>query len=131
MDFSIAEPLMLKYGISPEQIDELKVLAAKLPSDVIDGSRMPLPHIPGLSAFESEVLMMRMLDAIAPTFGVVVEGGELCDIAGYPGMLELMTKADRHSRAHLRNNNAITVEERKTFTEVDAAGLPEKKHLHA
>lgn len=99
MDFSIAEPLMLKYGISQPQVNALKELAAKLPSDVIDGTRMPIPRIPGLGAFESEVLMVRMLDAVVPLYGFAVEGTKLLDIAGYPSMLELMKMADRRVRS--------------------------------
>ncbi len=112
MDFSISEPLMLKYGISLEQIDVLKALAAKLPSDVVDGTRMPLPCIPGLSAFESELLIERMLDVVAPIFGVGVEGSELLDLAGYPSMLELMTVAERQA------------------PDVHPASASEKPHLH-
>lgn len=123
MDFSIAEPLMLKYGISTKQINELKEIAAKLPSDVVDGSRMPLPRIPGLSDFESEVLIVRILDAVAPTFGVAVVGQDLCDIAGYPSMLELMKKAEENARAPLRKNKPLTLEDSKAMTEVDAANL--------
>jgi hypothetical protein len=106
MDFSISEPLMLKYGISLEQINALKALAAKLPSDVVDGTRMSLPRIPGLSAFESELLIERMLDVVAPVFGVDVEGGELLDLAGYPNMIELMAVAERQAAdAHLTSGS--------------------------
>ena len=83
-----------------------------MPSDVIDGTRMPLPCIPGLSVFESELLMARMLDAIAPTCGFASEWTELLDIAGYPSMMELMKVADR----------------RPISRKVEAADLVDKPH---
>lgn len=94
MDFLVAEPLMLKYGITPKQIDELKALAAKLPADFVDGTRMPIPKMPGLTASESELLMARMLDAIAPLLGVPVDDPNLLDELGLPTMRELMKTAD-------------------------------------
>src|SRR4051812_38740059 len=107
MDFSIAEPLMLKYGITHAQITELKALAAKLPSDVLDGTRMPIACIPGLNAVESELLMARMLDAIAPAFGVAVPGGELLDLAGCPSLQTLMRTADHRQHTCRRSCGAI------------------------
>ena len=131
MDFSIAEPLMLKYGITPEQIKQLKALADKLPSDVVDGTRMPTPYIPGLSAFESELLMARMLDAIAPMFGISTEGADLLDLAGYPDMRALMKKADRRMHARRRWGTQITLKRSERTEESEAGALAEKPHLHA
>ena len=99
MDFLIAEPLMLKYGITPQQINELKALAAKLPADFVDGTRMPISKMPGLSTSESELLMARMLDAIAPLLGVPVEDPYLFDELGLPTMQELMRTADQRKEA--------------------------------
>jgi hypothetical protein len=98
MDFLVAEPLMLKYGITPKQIDDLKALAAKLPADIVDGTTMPVPKMPGLSASESELLMARMLDAIAPLLGAPVEDPYLLDELGLPTMQELMTIANQRQQ---------------------------------
>lgn len=95
MDFLDAKPLMLKHGVTPQQIDELKALAAKLPADLIDGTRMPIPQMPGLTASESELVMARMLDAIAPLLGVPVDDPHLLDELGLPTMRELMRTADQ------------------------------------
>ncbi|MEO5933132.1 MAG: hypothetical protein ABIQ08_06230 [Duganella sp.] len=99
MDFVVAEPLMLKYGITPAQIDDLKALAAKLPADFVDGTRMPMSKMPGLTTSESELLMARMLDAIAPLLGVPVGDPDLLDVLGPPTMQELMRTAAKHLEA--------------------------------
>lgn len=95
MDFPVAEPLMLRYAITPQQIDEPKALAAKLPADLIDGTRKAIPKMPGLTASESQLLMARMLDAIAPLLGVPEDDPHLLDELGLPTMRELMRTADQ------------------------------------
>lgn len=99
MDFVVVEPLMLKYGITPAQIDDLKALAAKLPADFVDGTRMPMTEMPGLTTSESELLMARMLDAIAPLLGVPVGDPDLLDVLGLPTMQELMRTADERKES--------------------------------
>jgi hypothetical protein len=107
MNFLGAGPLMLKYGIAPEQVDELKALAAKLPADFVDGTRMPIPGMPGLTAAESELLMARMLDAIAPLFDVPVDDPALLDELGLPTMRELMRTADQRKEGARRRRQGF------------------------
>lgn len=102
MDFLVAEPLMLKYGITLEQIDKLKALAAKLPADFVDGTRMPIPKMPGLTTSESELLMARMLDAIAAVLGVPVDDPDLLDVLSLPTMQELMRTGGERKKSALR-----------------------------
>ena len=128
MDFLVAEPLMLKYGITSEQIDDLKALAAKLPTDIVDGTRMPVPKMPGLSASESELLMARMLDAIAPLLGVPVDDPYLFDELGLPTMQDLMRTANRRQKGARQRRHDLeraTCETAKNATVGDEA---EKNH---
>ena len=130
MDFLIAEPLMLKYGITPQQINELKALAAKLPADFVDGTRMPIPKMPGLSASESELLMARMLDAIAPLLGVPVEDPYLFDELGLPTMQELMRTADQRKEAARQRRQGFRLGPLKPAKKVASADESETNREH-
>jgi len=130
MDFLVAEPLMLKYGITPQQVRELKALAAKLPADFVKGTRMPIPKMPGLTAMESELLMARMLDAIAPVLGVPVDDPDLLDELGLPTMQELMRTADQAKEAARQRRQGFRLGPAKPAKKVASGDEPEKNCEH-
>ena len=130
MDFLVAEPLMLKYGITPKQIEELKALAAKLPADLVDGTRMPIPKIPGLTAPESELLMARMLDAIAPLLGVPVDDPNLLDELGLPTMQELMKTADQRKESARQRRQGFRLGPLKPARKVASGDESETNRKH-
>ena len=130
MDFVVAEPLMLKYGITPAQIDDLKALAAKLPADFVDGTRMPMPKMPGLTTSESELLMARMLDAIAPLLGVPVGDPDLLNVLGLPTMQELMRTADERKEGARRRRQGFRPGPIKPAKDAAAVGEPERTREH-
>ncbi len=130
MDFLVAEPLMLKYGVTPQQIDELKALAAKLPTDFIDGTRMPIPKVPGLTAAESELLMARMLDAIAPLLGVPVDDPDLLDELGLPTMQELMRTADQRKEGARRRRQGFRIDLAKLAEKISSGDESEANREH-
>jgi hypothetical protein len=127
MDFSIAEPIMLKYGITQAQIDELKALAAQLPENVADGDRVPVPAVPGLTRFESELLMARMMEEIAPEYGIQVFWRNLLDTARYPDMTKLLRIAQRRLRSQ-RGQSASTP---GITSDIDRSDLGERQHERA
>lgn len=130
MDFLVAEPLMLKYGITPKQIDELKALAAELPADLIDGTRMPILKMPGLTQSESELLMARILDAIAPLLGVQVDDAELFDELGLPTMQQLMRTADQRKEGARQRRQGFRLGSFKPAKNAASVDEPEIDHQH-
>ena len=130
MDFVVVEPLMLKYGITPAQIDDLKALAAKLPADFVDGTRMPMPKMPGLTTSESELLMARMLDAIAPLLGVPVGDTDLLDVLGLPTMQELMRTADVRKESARSRRQGVRPGPIKPAKDAASVDEPERTREH-
>lgn len=130
MDFLVVEPLMLKYGITPAQVAELKALAAKLPADFVDGTRMPIPKMLGLTTSESELLMARMLDAIAPLLGVPVDDPDLLDDLGLPTMRELMRTADERKASARRRRQGFRLGSDKPAKDAASVDKPERTREH-
>jgi hypothetical protein len=98
MDISYLEPRLRKYGLTQEQVANLKVAAAKLPAGLEDGTLITIPQMPGLSPWESELFAARLLDAVAAQMGVLSADSDFLDELGFPTLAELVDSAQRSER---------------------------------
>lgn len=97
MDITRFEPKLLGFGLTQDQVDELKAAAAKLPPGLEDGSLIDIPQFPGLSLHESELLVARLLEKVALELGVPIEDPTFYDDLRFPTLEELVSRVN-HAR---------------------------------
>jgi hypothetical protein len=103
MDTLSAELIMRKHKVHENIIAQMVASEAALPPDGMLNDWGPAPAIAGLTAAESELLVIRMLERLASQFGVVFDDEDLPELAGLPRADELLSKvSNRHIADLLR-----------------------------
>lgn len=99
MDITRFETRLLGFGLTQDQVDELKAAAAKLPPGIEDGSLISIPQLPGLTAEESELFMARLLDRMALELGMSFDDPDLYDDLGFPTLEDLVKRAQKQEKS--------------------------------